>query len=108
MAGRGGRAGGRGCPVPPPGCPRPSLPTPSLPLPEGRGEVRSQGRTGATHGPRGPEAPLTVSLPLSGQVNNATARVMTNKKTSNPYTNGKGPRTPGRMQGLSGAWTELS
>lgn len=36
---------------------------------------------------------------LSGQVNNATARVMTNKKTANPYTNGKGPRTSGRPQG---------
>lgn len=41
-------------------------------------------------------------LPLSGQVNNATARVMTNKKTANPYTNGKGPRTPGRNGGPGG------
>ncbi|XP_044531108.1 RNA binding protein fox-1 homolog 3 [Gracilinanus agilis] len=28
------------------------------------------------------------TLSFSGQVNNATARVMTNKKTTNPYTNG--------------------
>uniref|UniRef100_A0AAY4AHC0 RNA binding protein fox-1 homolog 3 n=1 Tax=Denticeps clupeoides TaxID=299321 RepID=A0AAY4AHC0_9TELE len=28
------------------------------------------------------------------EVNNATARVMTNKKVANPYTNGKSPRTP--------------
>lgn len=48
-------------------------------------------------------APLTLSfsLLLSGQVNNATARVMTNKKTANPYTNGKGPRTAARLQGPS-------
>lgn len=42
---------------------------------------------------------LTFSSLLSGQVNNATARVMTNKKTANPYTNGKGPRASGRLQG---------
>ena len=42
--------------------------------------------------------PLSLSLPLSGQVNNATARVMTNKKTANPYTNGKRSKTPGRLQ----------
>lgn len=40
----------------------------------------------------GRPAHLTFSFLLSGQVNNATARVMTNKKTANPYTNGKGPR----------------
>lgn len=43
-------------------------------------------------------APLP-SLSLSGQVNNATARVMTNKKTGNPYTNGRRLRAPGRLQG---------
>lgn len=39
--------------------------------------------------------PLTHSLSLSpGQVNNATARVMTNKKPGNPYANGENPRLP--------------
>lgn len=45
--------------------------------------------------PKEANSPLTLCIPLSGQVNNATARVMTNKKTANPYTNGKGPGTPG-------------
>lgn len=37
---------------------------------------------------------LTYSLSVSGQVNNATARVMTNKKPGNPYANGENPRLP--------------
>lgn len=39
----------------------------------------------------GPHGSSCSPLPASEQVNNATARVMTNKKTSNPYTNGKAP-----------------
>lgn len=61
------------------------------------GEIQS--RTGAASGPEKATALLTLSLPLSEQVNNATARVMTNKKTANPYTNGKGPRAPGGCRG---------
>ena len=45
-------------------------------------------------------APLSLSLSLSGQVNNATARVMTNKKTANPYTNGKGAQDPWEAAGV--------
>lgn len=36
-----------------------------------------------------PCQPALSSHPISLQVNNATARVMTNKKTANPYTNGR-------------------
>lgn len=43
--------------------------------------------------------PLPFSPSLFGQVNNATARVMTNKKTGNPYTNGKGLGPPTRLLG---------
>uniref|UniRef100_A0A8C3J5M6 RNA binding fox-1 homolog 3 n=1 Tax=Calidris pygmaea TaxID=425635 RepID=A0A8C3J5M6_9CHAR len=42
-----------------------------------------------TDTPPKPRCPLALSpCPLSPQVNNATARVMTNKKAANPYTNG--------------------
>lgn len=34
-----------------------------------------------------------TTVPLLQQVNNATARVMTNKKVANPYTNGRPSRT---------------
>lgn len=54
--------------------------------PPGRG---AQSRTGVA--PGSSRSPLPAE-----QVNNATARVMTNKKTANPYTNGKGPG-PGRL-----------
>ncbi|NWU89100.1 RFOX3 protein, partial [Upupa epops] len=41
--------------------------------------------------PRQPRCPQALSpRPLSPQVNNATARVMTNKKAANPYSNGSG------------------
>lgn len=33
----------------------------------------------------------SFTLSISGQVNNATARVMTNKKPGNPYANGENP-----------------
>lgn len=45
--------------------------------------------------------PFSLSLSLSGQVNNATARVMTNKKTANPYTNGKGAQDPWEAAGAA-------
>lgn len=92
----GGQAGGRGWPVSLPRCTGASSPTHSPFRGGPRGEVQSS--TGAASGPQA-SAPLSLSLPLSGQVNNATARVMTNKKTANPYTNGKEPRTAGRLQG---------
>uniref|UniRef100_A0A8D0ST35 Fox-1 C-terminal domain-containing protein n=1 Tax=Sus scrofa TaxID=9823 RepID=A0A8D0ST35_PIG len=81
----GGQAGGRGWPVSLPRCTGASLPTHSPFRGGPRGEVQSS--TGAASGPQA-SAPLSLSLPLSEQVNNATARVMTNKKTANPYTNG--------------------
>lgn len=42
------------------------------------------------------------SCPLSLQVNNATARVMTNKKAANPYTNGKGQHEKCQSRGIPG------
>lgn len=36
-------------------------------------------------------------LSISGQVNNATARVMTNKKPGNPYANGKSASFPSML-----------
>lgn len=39
-------------------------------------------------------------VPSLLQVNNATARVMTNKKAANPYINGKGWRMWGSRAGL--------
>ena len=81
-------------------------------LPEGRqhgGERRlGRGVPGAKGAGRGGVAggssrrlilPLPFSPSLFGQVNNATARVMTNKKTGNPYTNGKGLGPPTRLLG---------
>uniref|UniRef100_A0A8C3J4Y1 RNA binding fox-1 homolog 3 n=2 Tax=Calidris pygmaea TaxID=425635 RepID=A0A8C3J4Y1_9CHAR len=50
-----------------------------------------------TDTPPKPRCPLALSpCPLSPQVNNATARVMTNKKAANPYTNGKDRCQEGR------------
>lgn len=63
------------------------------------------------HGLSAAEGPCTTTSPaqcpqalsprpsLSPQVNNATARVMTNKKVANPYTNGKGQREGCSRQG---------
>lgn len=75
-------------------------------LPEGRqhsGERRPGREAGRGGVAGGSSRRLIVPLPLfpslSGQVNNATARVMTNKKTGNPYTNGKGLGTPTRLPG---------
>lgn len=79
-------------------------PSSQLPL-WGAMQEKCKAGLGRPVGPQEANAPLTLALPLSGQVNNATARVMTNKKTANPYTNGKGPRTPGRLWG-SPAQTE--
>lgn len=91
----GGQAGGRGCPVPPPGCPGTSQPpAPSTAAMEKKCRA-GPGRPAVCTGLTSP----SPDLPLSGQVNNATARVMTNKKTANPYTNGKGLGTPGRPRG---------
>lgn len=39
---------------------------------------------------------------VSQQVNNATARVMTNKKAANPYTNGNGTRKGGEVSSEPG------
>lgn len=40
----------------------------------------------------------TLTLPsISGQVNNATARVMTNKKPGNPYANGENRSFPSML-----------
>lgn len=66
----------------------------------GAAGVRGAGRGGVASGSsRRLIVPLPLFPSLSGQVNNATARVMTNKKTGNPYTNGKGLGTPTRLPG---------
>lgn len=71
------------------------------------------------HGLSAAEGPCTTASPaprpqalsprpsLSPQVNNATARVMTNKKVANPYTNGKGQRE-GLQQAGAALGTALS
>lgn len=57
--------------------------------------------------PRQPHCPQALSPhPLSLQVNNATARVMTNKKVANPYTNGKGQCEERRSCGSFPGWVQ--
>lgn len=61
------------------------------PAPEAAATCAERSRAGPGLRPRQPCCPQVLSShPLSLQVNNATARVMTNKKAANPYTNGKG------------------
>lgn len=66
-------------------------------------------RAGPGLRPRQPCCPQVLSShPLSLQVNNATARVMTNKKAANPYTNGKGQHEESRSCGGPGhPWAPL-
>lgn len=73
---------------------------PSPPPPPRRPQRRISERDQAASGLQA-NAPLSLSLSLSGQVNNATARVMTNKKTANPYTNGKGAQDPWEASGAA-------
>lgn len=52
--------------------------------------------------PLGPPKSISNLVLVSQQVNNATARVMTNKKAANPYTNGNGTRKGGEVSSEPG------
>lgn len=66
------------------------------PSPPGATAEKCRAGPGGQRPPEKPNTPSPCPASLSGQVNNATARVMTNKKTANPYTNGKGPGSRGQ------------